>query len=505
MRGRGPAWILLSLSCVRADPNHCANQDGDASCREDGHGQFCSACADSNFGCGDEQPEDVCHVVGPSSASSSSSESGTSESGESSGPPPACTLEGTADPSCPETDPYCLDGACSRCDVAAPEFCLELDAATPACHAGWGRCVECTPDDGAACHGATAWCGNAFTCVGCFEHAHCPASACDLERGECMDDDRVMHVANAVCPDTGTGSEGAPYCSIASALGQIDAGERGTVILHGGAAAYDEALVVTDDPPRTIAVIGVDDPSIVTPADAWAAEVSAGQHLYVSGVRLSSESGSGVTCTGSDARVWLDDLTVSQNVQGLVVNLCKARLRRVRVIDNEGDGIAVSNSGEVRIESSIIANGGTADGVSTGLRVDDEASRIDVRYSTFANNVSKLSGPNIYCTAGAGGTIRNSIVLGPSLGTMNCPWAEVFSTVHDNADPLAGGDNHEVEVFDEAWWVGVGAADFHVTGAGAQVFGGRATWQLGDPLLDFDGDRRPAHPGVTNFAGADEP
>jgi hypothetical protein len=212
-----------------------------------------------------------------------------------------------------------------------------------------------------------------------------------------------------------------------------------------------------------------------------------------------------VSCTGSGARLWLDDLTVSNNLDGVVIDLCKARLRRVLVLENDGDGIAVSNSGELRLESSVVANGGAADGLSAALRVDGKASTIDVRYTTFTNNVSMLSGLNVYCVAGGGGTIRNSILLAPMLNSTNCPWAEVSFSVHDNVDLTMGHDNYDVEVFDETWWQDLDASDFHVNDPDTSIFRDRARWELGDPILDYDGEPRPAYPGAMGFAGADEP
>jgi hypothetical protein len=494
------------MSCLRRDPNHCANREGDLSCRDAGHGEFCSACASTNFGCLDQRPDDVCYVAGPSLDSSSGSASG-SESGSASGsgPVPSCTLEGDADPSCPDDRPYCLGGECGTCDQAASEFCAELDAAAPVCHAEWGRCVECTAHDAAACEGAKAWCGNDFTCTGCTEHSHCPESACDLERGECMDDDVVVHVSNVICPDPGEGTESMPYCSISTAMQQIDTGERGTVILHGSTAAYDQAILLTSNAPRTIAVLGVDEPTIVVPGTGWSAVVSTGQDLYVSGVRLSSGVGAGVQCVGSGARLWLDDLSVANNTDGVVVDVGRAHLRRVRVIDNDGHGVHVANGGQLFMESTIIANNGVQEGETSALYIDGKGSTIDVRYSTIANNVSALSGPSIYCAAGGGGTIRNSIIVAPSLNSMNCPWAEVFSSVHDNGEAIVGGDNYDVEVFDVTWFRDVPASDFHVRGAANSLFADRARWELGDPILDFDAERRVAYPGASGFAGADEP
>jgi hypothetical protein len=490
------------------DPNHCANQDGDATCQEIGAGQFCSACGATNFGCVDERPDDACWFdSSPGEGSSSSSSSGTDATGSesdgssSSGPPPACALEGEADPSCPEELPYCIGGECTTCDAGEAAFCAGLDPATPVCHAQWGRCVECTPDDASACFGV-AWCGLDFTCGGCTEHAQCPNSACDLETGDCLDGELVMHVDNAICPDPGSGTEALPYCSIATAISQVGSGEKATIFLHGTSTAYNQGLNFTANPPRTIAVIGVDEPTIVVQGTGWAAAVANGNDLFVSRVRLSSGTGSGVQCTGSQAQVWIDDSMINNNVDGMDVDACKARLRRVRVIDNDGHGVQLRNNADLRLVSSVIANNGAVDEPTSGLHVTD--STIDVRYSTIANNDSILSGENIYCAAGGGGPIRNSVILAPGLNSIDCPWAETFFSVHDNAE-LVGSDNYDVEIFDPNWFIDVPSSDFHVRGPNSSLFRDRARWELGDPFVDLDGEPRDAYPGASGFAGADEP
>ena len=506
VRGRGPACVaLLSLSCLRADPNHCANQDGDATCRELGAGEFCSACAGSNFGCLDEPPEDACAFEGSAVESSSTTDltttdaSGSEDDPSSTGPPPACALEGEEDPSCPDAVPYCVEGECRTCADAAPDFCAQLAPARPACHPQWGRCVECNDDN--ACEGE--WCGNDFTCGGCTEHWQCPNSACDLERGECMDDDLVMHVDNSVCPDAGSGTEDMPYCSLSTAVQQITMGERGTILLHRTTNAYDEAVNLTANAPRTVAVVGIGEPTIVVPGTAWAVVAGVQMRVYVSGTRLSSGSGSGAQCMGSGARLWLDDAVVYDNDDGLVVDRCVARVRRTQIIANEGYGIAVlGKEANLLLESSVVANNGSMAADAGGVYID--AGAIDIRYSTIARNTSMQVGRSIRCVAGGGGPIRSSILLAAELDSLDCPWADTRYSVHDNVE-IIGSDNYDVEIFDETWFQNVDAADFHVRGPAMSLFRDRAQWELGHPRLDLDREPRLAYPGAPGFAGADEP
>ena len=320
-----------------------------------------------------------------------------------------------------------------------------------------------------------------------------------------MDSDPVLYVSNDVCPDNGSGIEAAPYCSLATALQQIGMGERGTVILQGTGTPYAEGLPLTTEGPRTVAVVGVGDPSITLSGADAAAAVGAGTKLYVSGVDLSSSQGPGASCTGSGARLWLDDLTVGDSADGVVLELCKARLRRVLVVDNTGDGIAVANSGELVLESSVVANGGASDAPTAGLRVSGAASAVRAVYTTVANNESNAEGRNVYCEGGDVVDIRNSIVVSPGLNSISCAVVDVSYSVHDNSGLPIGHDNNSVDTFGASWWDDIGNSDFHVAAPGMSVFGGRARWELGDPMSDLDGQSRSAYPGQTNFAGADEP
>ena len=320
-----------------------------------------------------------------------------------------------------------------------------------------------------------------------------------------MDGDRILYVSNDVCPDNGSGIEAAPYCSLDTALQQIGVGERGTVILQGTGTPYAESLALTEEGPRTVAVIGVGNASIAMPGTDPAANVGAGIKLYVSGVDLSSSQAPGASCTGSGTRLWLDDLSVSDSGSGVLLNLCKARLRRALVVDNAGDGSPSPTAVSWVLESSVVANGGASDASAAGLRVLGAASTVRAIYTTVANNESNAAGHNIYCEGGDEVDIRNSIVVSPALDSISCTVADVSYSVHDNSGPLIGNDNNSVDAFNASWFEDVANSDFHVAAPGVSVFEGRARWELGDPMSDLDGEPRSAYPGQMNFAGADEP
>jgi hypothetical protein len=82
-------WLAGCLAvflggCVEIDdPHHCANRDGDATCRElYGMGAICTACDHFHHGCVDEAPPPECRVESELESESSSEETGEDDDAE---------------------------------------------------------------------------------------------------------------------------------------------------------------------------------------------------------------------------------------------------------------------------------------------------------------------------------------------------------------------------------------------------------------------------------------
>jgi hypothetical protein len=83
---------LLLTACSVPNPNHCSNQDGAATCRVRGIGDYCSLCVAANDGCVDQAPGDDClhtasapqTTAAPTTTDSSSSTSSSTGSTSSS-------------------------------------------------------------------------------------------------------------------------------------------------------------------------------------------------------------------------------------------------------------------------------------------------------------------------------------------------------------------------------------------------------------------------------------
>lgn len=77
--------VSLAPACSVVNADHCANLDGDATCRQrDPDRPYCSQCVGDNNGCFADIPDDSCHAVTvaqPASSSSSSSSSAPTSTG----------------------------------------------------------------------------------------------------------------------------------------------------------------------------------------------------------------------------------------------------------------------------------------------------------------------------------------------------------------------------------------------------------------------------------------
>ena len=75
------AWLLAltTTSCVRDDPNHCANQDedGDAYCMTQHGGGLCSSCNANNDGCVDAAAANIPGECRPDNVTTAADDDGT--------------------------------------------------------------------------------------------------------------------------------------------------------------------------------------------------------------------------------------------------------------------------------------------------------------------------------------------------------------------------------------------------------------------------------------------
>ncbi|HET6582117.1 MAG TPA: hypothetical protein VFG69_01695, partial [Nannocystaceae bacterium] len=295
--------LAVGAACVVIpDPDHCANQSGDATCVELDLGAYCSACKRGHRGCVSAPPPADCRSAagGETSATSAPTSAGSDGTASDTGLP-------SCDPECPADAPYCIAAQCTSCtDAGGDEFCAGLDPAQPQCHPTWGSCAACVVDGSPACEPDASFCDDAYACGGCTEHSQCPDSACDLEMGRCMDDAPQLWVDNDPCEADPMGTKESPYCTLADALAVVGPGDTTAVIHIAPGVPYAEGLAWSDCASnRRLAILGTGSLDTVLQASPNVVDLRCANALYVSKVRLNTGSMAGVYC--QDAAIWIDD------------------------------------------------------------------------------------------------------------------------------------------------------------------------------------------------------
>lgn len=487
---------LLAAGCADItpidNPNHCANRRGDTSCEEwfpDGSVPFCvvDTCELALRGCVAERPSDECYskcgdkrVLAEDPTCEDDTAAGSSSSGSDDTPETTDAMTGTGTttgdtgvPTCESNDdctdeaaPFCGDaGTCVACTEVASgdEACAGKFPDTPVC--GEGICVQCDADQSSACTGTTPVCDTeANACIGCTAHDQCSASACNFAEGNCLDEANVWHV-------DGDGEQ--DYETITEALGQVPAGGEGTIIVHA-AATYEEALDITD---RTVAIFGADGEA----PPSWR-----------------STSGDPTLTVSTGATVFLEGLRMSENpsAEGLRVDAGTTWVDRSAIVNNNDGGIVLQNAATLTLRNSFVTGGN-----DTPIALSSQSGTAEIFYSTLVS--SGFDTPRaLSCAPTDSVTVRNSILVteGGSVGEeVNCAGAQLSnSATEETVGAFPDGDA-------ESWFVGLGQGNLRLQNEGLTVFEDIATWELGDPPVDIDGDPRPTTDGTPDYAGADVP
>ncbi len=498
--------FAAGLSCKYDDKNedHCVRKEGDAYCVEK-HGEergFCGgSCVDSedNDGCVEEAPSDP-SCYSPcgddkyadeddscldTSTMTETNASTMDSSGDPSGDPTtmddssSVTMTMTGDET--ETDPtettgptdcqvsedctdpnrpVCLDNDCVPC-TETPDgdmACNAKDEALPVCRDD-GHCVQCTGGNAAACGDMTPVCDDGTsTCVGCTYHEQCAATACDIATGACFDDGCVIDVEDG------------------ESIGAAVANEC-VLIVHAG--AFAESVQISGEKVAILAAEG-DSPTVAGEvADGQPAfNISGGAVVYIQGLRVNGNDGSGLGIDVDGSTLYID---------------------RTEVVANSGGGINLTNAAVGWIRSSIVgANGGSS---FTGLfGVSADESTLTIEGSTVALNDTQGAAPASLLCNGGTVTVRNSIIVAEAVPSISCDGDFSYSAVDTD---VGGATNVVLDTFDFGWFDSLGPGGFHL-GASGDAFEDIALVEAGDYPFDFDGDPRPAA-GAMDHAGADTP
>ncbi len=534
-----------AVSCTVTNLNHCGLNAG--AC---GEGMACSMCAIDNNGCVPQGTplEEACAFVsassdpgttGPQTTTSEpttltptdTSEDGTTfdpttnpgtatdtttgtetttpgETSSTTGPMPPCEGEVVGNKTCGGDLPYCVDNECVSCEDLD---CSEVEPEKPTCAVDLGLCVECQQHsdcesiDEPACNTLTA------TCEPCDSHDQCPATACNLETGQCFPPENVLYVDNTpegldscsdAKPDWGTAPDEA-VCTLQNAMARLVEGVPTTVKIKTGAKPQNLPAVVPEGK-YIVAIVhyGNTIPSLILSFADPALTVSAGNKVFMNRISIYNSMPASdplIECAGQGigASLWLERQRVFAGKTAIRANNCAVHIRRSTITGNTLGGVDIDGTdvalAKLWIENShITENNGTKFGaVRMGGVVDGS-----ILYSTIALNKSVLS--PVECINGwaAKLTVRNSALMsvGPTVGG-GCIDAELVT----NAVDLEAATKADIAEF----FSGFAEGAFQAKIGGALK--DQATWQLGDPRVDYDGTPRPTEPGTLDYAGADRP
>ena len=502
---------ILLASCgdfgtFTANPDYCGLNDGDAYCGRVAPGKpYCvvgtQSCVDAAgidasdpYGCVAELPSTECRdqcgadgskdgdvCVDPTDPTPESESSSTGDMSTSATTGTTETESETEEPStttgpeCSETlpcldaeAPFCVEGKCTTCDAAASpdEACAMLDETTPLCVGD--SCVQCSAENADACGGTTPLCDDeANTCVGCSFHEECQAvgsPACNIATGACFDPAAVTEV-NAGTDDT-----------LQPAIDAVADGAEHAIVLTGGGQNH----TVTIDGGKTIAIV----------SDSTSVREVRGN----SGSPTLQVSGAGTTAYLHRVALTLngDDVGVS------VTSSATLYADSTRIAQNSGGGITLASGTSGFLRNSMVGRNGDQFASTTGI---SSSGSLEVLYTSVVANDGD-GADSLECSGGTA-VVRNSIFVGASMGSIECPSVAASNSAFDEA--ITGDGNGNVGALDPGWFESVAGADFRLTASGEAEFSDVAVWQLGDPPFDFDGDARPSEDGASDFAGADVP
>jgi hypothetical protein len=474
----------LTLAACKPAPQadlHCFTLRGDATC-EGIYGAerpYCTAIGcdgdDQNYGCVAERPAtDECYspcgaeltflddasclgVADESTGSETATDSGTTET---TGPGPCLS-----NAECPTEAPICDDsGECVACPaVPDPDAaCAGLDPNTPVCDETSSACVQCLPDDAAACTGDTPVCDDTSnSCVGCAWHEQCQ-DACRMKTGACFDAEPL---------------QAATPIELQQAIDDIAALDPP----HGIVVLQDSGTLGSVTVPAGVTVAILGDPDQAIPN--WrgvdgspALTLEAGAEVYIQGVRIAGTQGAlGIVVSGE---LWLD---------------------RSMVVNNVGGGLLVDGGAAV-VRNAFV--GGNNTDVNVIEVLDGQMSIV---FSTLIAGPITVGEPAALACSGGEVSVRNSIIAGTSMAPeVTCDNVMIESSVLEDAAAFPG---NAMMTFAPATWPGAGGltnADYHLNDEQPPVIDTAAAWQPGDPLVDIDGDPRP-HDDTPTAAGADLP
>jgi len=486
-------WSASGCLSTVINFDHCNNNGGNEHCAElfpNGSRQYCErgegSCVSNQSinGCVSVQPNDACYSpcghrstlldsgecleqmssTGATSNTMGGDTASTSTSGSATDTMEPMECMDPADCSDARA-PFCNpEGVCVGCNALmdGDGACAEINPENPLCVGG--ECVACTESVPDACEGIAPVCDDpSHTCVACSDHAQCGDAGCNYFTGACLPASEIVHVGGPV-PD---------FATLTGAIASFADGDEGTIIVHEG-GAYSEAVTVGGG--RVLAILANDDelPTwIFTGGDSPQLTIADGTVL-LEGIQMSSNS--------------------SSMTPAILVDGGQAWVDRGRIVANLGGGILAQASAELVLRNTFVG-GDVNDQVA--LQLDDASA--ELVYSTLGSGFG--TAVPLVCIAASVVEIRNSLLISRGAeDEVQCGPAVITDSA---AEMDLGRSNTALGNMDVLWFDDFSTGDFHLDTASPMAIATAAQWREGDPLIDIDGDPRPAIDGMPDAAGAD--
>ncbi|MDC0719486.1 right-handed parallel beta-helix repeat-containing protein [Nannocystis bainbridge] len=447
--------------------------------------------------------------------------------------------------------PYCSEGGvCGDCSVLPADGCAAIDPSKPLCNADDGQCVACTIDDQSLCSGATPACNPATNaCEGCFEHSHCPDTACDVLKRECFPIDKVLYIRHGIeakgdCTNNMKqgGYEQAPFCNANVALERAQS--------EGATSGWTFKFLESEEFSSyhgdiTIPSVDVNEPvsyAFVHVGEFAQEDLSAQRHTrwqsngavmtvganvvaYVNNFAIYSVSNQddnavGIGCL-QNSSVFIDDSYI-RDTRGSGIRSfgCDVYMRRSSIFKSRTEGIELNcadQACELHMSNSYITESQHVQGDGGGGIVADNAT-LDISFSGILANNAEVDpmdmtarGDSIHCVNdNVDGVIRNSAIGRKQMGnvlSVKCSAMLSITNSLIDSDEFKIGNNKKAGEDILGYFLANG-----VTGArplnpqppmGLPKDLEFAVWKKGDPVVDYDGQPRPAKVNQKDFVGAD--
>lgn len=301
---------------------------------------------------------------------------------------------------------YCEDRAYHNCgnepgtfpcdskeDCSGQEGKLACTEPNPS--TGFGICVQCTPSDATACSAAAPVCGTDNTCRACSKHSECASAAC-LPDGSCGSDANVAYVA---ANGSGTAcSLSAPCSTLATALAK----NKAFIKVAAGNAVKDSQVTTIDG--KAVTILADDGAKLDRDGDGAILEVrSANADVKIYDLEITGATGT----TGANGI----DVTPNGGVP-------KLTLARVKLVGNQGLGLAVQGGTLSISQSNISGNAGggvSISGVGTSFSLSDNFITYNGR--ALGTQASLIGGAAITSNTTGSKFERNTVAFNESSGS----------------------------------------------------------------------------------------